>query len=192
MISELHPALLFGLSFFGWATMNSIDLTYAFGENSNWLKFTPDQVIDFKPGDSQAIVNFEECVERVLVLNLLLVPFDWYGFFLSFQYQTRGLGFMDFERFDLLKNFHQFMAPITITLRLELQLKAPYYHLYKNRWAFFQSISFMQPLLKENSSTCFWRFQIQSLQETSLLQWIQPNFFWYFSWFDACFTSSFY
>ena len=66
--------------------MNSIDLTYAFRENSNWPKFTPDQVIDFKSGDSQAILNFEECVERVLVLNLLLVPFDWYEFFFNFQY----------------------------------------------------------------------------------------------------------
>jgi hypothetical protein len=65
--------------------MNSIDLTYAFGEFSNWPKFTPDQVVNFKSGDVQAIVNFETYVER-LVLIRLLVPFDWYEFFLSFQY----------------------------------------------------------------------------------------------------------
>ena len=117
--------------------MNSIDLTYAFREFSNWPKFTPDQVVDFKSGDVQAIVKFKEIVEKLLVLILLLVPFGWYEFFSSFQYWTRGLGFADFVRFNMLKNFHQFMAPIPVILILEPNLQAPSYLPCKDQRAFF-------------------------------------------------------
>ena len=76
MISKLLHAHLFGLAFFDWAMMNSTDLTWAFKENSNWLRFAPDQIIDSKSGDSQVIEILEQVVAMPPVLSPRLVLFD--------------------------------------------------------------------------------------------------------------------
>ena len=76
MIYESRPTLLFSLAFFGFAVINSIDLTFAFLENSNWQKFTPDQVVDFKPGCVLVIVSFKQFDEILIDLGLQLVLFD--------------------------------------------------------------------------------------------------------------------
>ena len=106
-------------------------------ENSNWQKFTPDLIVDFKSGDLQVIENFEQFVKTLPDLGLQLVLFDLHEFFLSFQYWIKGLGFAGFEHFDMLKNLHQFMAPITVILRLEPRLRAPSYLLYETHLASF-------------------------------------------------------